>query len=86
MVEEEDAEIPDGINCWEYKKCGQEKLDDRDKNKCPVVKLADFGAGKVCWLIHASRCDGKLQGGAGSKYMDCKKCSFFKKMHQKLVR
>jgi hypothetical protein len=80
MTEDEKKQIleVENLNCWEYQKCGQEKLGENDKNKCPVVKLADLDAGKVCWIIHATLCGGKLQGGAFSKFKSCRECGFYK--------
>ena len=33
--------------------------------------------GRACWVVAATLCGGKEQGGFGQKYKSCAKCDFY---------
>ncbi len=60
-------------NCWVIKKCPSER-----KKKCPAYELQ---AGKLCWFINGTICEGVVQKNWAEKMKICRKCevlsSFF---------
>jgi len=67
-------------NCWEYKKCGKQGV-------CPAyieVRLDGVhggqNAGRSCWVVAETHCDGKVQAGFASKFSECAKCEFYIKV------
>jgi hypothetical protein len=79
------------MNCWEFKKCGRTPYEGPidEKKICPVsvdVRLEGIhggkNAGRACWVVAGSMCDGKLQGSTSQKFGDCFKCSFYKALRQ----
>ena len=65
------------VNCWEFKKCGMEKSRD-----CPAVKKA---AGRICWMISGTRCDGLEHGNFLDKAPTCKKCDYYSYMNPDMI-
>jgi hypothetical protein len=73
-------------NCWEFKKCGRQAGGDKVKElgTCPVsvehrlhgVHEGDC-AGRACWIVAGSYCDGKEQGSFAQKYHNCEICDFY---------
>jgi hypothetical protein len=60
-----------GINsitrsCWIVKKCPTEI-----KKQCPAW---EFRAGKICWFINGTICEGKAQKDWHEKMKICRKC------------
>lgn len=56
------------LTCWEFKRCSQKD--------CPIYRQ---DAGEICFAIRNTLCDGKVQGGGFSKFMDtCRTCDFYK--------
>lgn len=75
------------LNCWEYEKCGREPggVHVAEFGICPVAmekKANGFNggknAGRICWAIAYTLCDGKIQGTIVEKFDKCMECSFFK--------
>ena len=75
------------LNCWEYKECGREPggANVAEFGICLVAreKKADGfnggkNAGRVCWAIAKTLCDGKIQGTLVEKLTNCMECGFFK--------
>lgn len=74
-------------NCWMYKDCGRE---EGGKNAellgvCPACfdkKLDSIhggkNAGRACWLISGTLCDGDVQGTFAQKQDTCTHCDFYK--------
>lgn len=64
----------DKLNCWEFKKCGKDRSGD-----CPA-----FGrkAGRMCWMVAGTMCEGKVQGVFADKVGTCKKCDFYDYMQK----
>ena len=38
-------------------------------------------AGRACWIVSGTFCDGKIQGSFADKQDSCKNCAFYKKIH-----
>jgi hypothetical protein len=75
------------INCWEYKKCGREpngsKVDEL--GICPSSTEEALNgvhggknAGRACWVVAGTLCNGMIQGTFAKKYNNCFECNFFK--------
>jgi hypothetical protein len=81
----------DKLNCWEFKKCGRipgGKLDDF-AGICPAFleKRLDgihsgHNAGRACWVVGGTMCDGRIQGTFASKFKGCGLCDFFGSIKQ----
>ncbi len=79
------------INCWEFKKCGRESNGDNASvlGVCPastntVLDGVHNGkdAGRACWVVAGTMCNGKVQGLFAQKYNDCKLCDFYQKVKE----
>ena len=75
------------LNCWEYKKCGRQPCGAHvyEFGVCPAAmekKANKFNggknAGRICWAIADTLCDGKIQGTLVEKIVNCMDCDFFK--------
>ena len=74
------------LNCWEFKKCGRE-LGGKNAfalGVCPAVTdvMLDgvhdgISAGRACWVIDGTMCDGKVNGAFAQKYRSCAQCNFY---------
>ena len=80
---------PKKENCWEYKKCGRAPGGDRvnELGICPVTKDSRLdkvhggvNAGRSCWVLVGTFCEGKVQGTFAQKYETCMNCDFYKKV------
>ncbi len=60
--------------CWEIKDCPQSRM-----KECPAW---EFQAGKMCWLINGTICEGKIQKNWKEKMDMCRSCEVF--VHQVL--
>jgi hypothetical protein len=76
-------------NCWEFKKCGREPGGNHVNNLgvCPAAleKKLDgvhggINAGRSCWVVAKTLCDGELQETFVKKYDSCMDCAFYKKV------
>ena len=74
------------LNCWEFKKCGRELngINVKEMGVCPAALDDSFdginsgtNAGRICWAIAGTLCEGKKQGAFHSKRESCVKCDFF---------
>jgi hypothetical protein len=74
------------LNCWEVKKCGRQPGGENVSAMgiCPAatnVKLdgVHYGkkAGRACWVVAGTLCDGQVQGTFAIKYHDCSRCDFY---------
>ncbi|MBC8413316.1 MAG: hypothetical protein ISR96_08935 [Nitrospira sp.] len=74
------------INCWEFKKCGREPGGEHagSKGVCPAAldetsEGTNSGkcAGRICWSIAGTFCDGIVQGDYAKKEVSCISCNFF---------
>ncbi len=75
------------LNCWEFKKCGREPGGGHmhDLGICPVTTSERLNgmhggtnAGRACWFIVGTFCNGDLQGTYAKKYKACIYCDFYK--------
>jgi hypothetical protein len=74
-------------NCWEFKKCDRQpggKLAG-EYGVCPAATndLVDGihggkNAGRACWVVAGTFCDGTVQGTEAQKQHKCRRCDFFK--------
>lgn len=72
------------VNCWEFKKCGQE-------GKCPASTfeaadgyLGGKNGGRGCVYITGTFCNKRIQGTYQDKEKNCAECEFYwqlKKAH-----
>lgn len=74
-------------NCWEFKKCGRQPggAHERDQGACPAAAEGRLdsahggkNAGRACWVIVGTFCDGTVQGSFAKKHHDCTRCDFYK--------
>ncbi|MFC1494030.1 two-CW domain-containing protein [Thermodesulfobacteriota bacterium] len=78
-------------NCWEVKKCGRQ-LGGENAAKmgvCPAAEPSEYdgtnkgtGAGRFCWAIAGTYCDGKTQGTFAMKLLACINCKFLKQVNE----
>lgn len=75
------------LNCWEFKKCQRETGGAKfsDFGVCPAStekKInginSGINAGRACWAIPATLCEGKPSGSFVGKITDCLQCKFYK--------
>jgi hypothetical protein len=73
-------------NCWEFKKCGRERGGDREKELgcCPAALEPALdslhggkNAGRACWVIAGTLCEGMVQGSFAKKHLGCTACDFY---------
>lgn len=75
------------LNCWEFKKCGRQPGAEKvaEFGVCPATEEKSLdgihrgdNAGRACWIIAGTFCDGEVQGTHAAKHDNCDKCEFFK--------
>jgi hypothetical protein len=80
------VEVKKKMNCWEYKKCGRELGGAKvnELGSCPAVGVSKlngvhdgWNAGRACWVVAGTMCEGTVQGVFGNKYGNCRKCDFY---------
>ena len=78
-------------NCWEFKRCGREPGGENASaiGVCPAstnTKLDGVhdgkNAGRTCWVIAGTMCNGEVQGIFAQKYNDCRICDFYQKVKE----
>jgi len=76
-------------NCWEFMKCGREPggINAEELGICPapIETRADGinggkNAGRVCWVVAGTFCEGEVQGTSAKKLQTCLECKFYKMM------
>ncbi|KUO52674.1 MAG: hypothetical protein APF76_14380 [Desulfitibacter sp. BRH_c19] len=75
-------------NCWEYKRCGREPGGKKvEQGVCPAAidntsnGMNDgHNAGRYCWKVAGTFCEGEVQGTFAKKFKDCLKCDFFREI------
>ena len=74
------------LNCWEYKECGRELggANSLQAGICPASMDINLDgvhdgicAGRACWIVAGTMCDGRVMGSFATKYRDCTECDFF---------
>lgn len=74
-------------NCWQFMKCGREPggpmIDEL--GICPAsIDVRHDGinggncAGRFCWYVSGTFCNGEVQGSFAKKLKDCLECPFLK--------
>ena len=58
--------------CWTIKKCPKKR-----KTKCPAY---EFQAGRLCWFINGTICEGEVQQNWQEKMKICRKCEVLKNL------
>ena len=75
-----------GLNCWEYQQCGRQLGGHREHEMgpCPASieqslqgSHSGDAAGRACWVVPGTFCEGCTQGTWEEKRRECVKCSFF---------
>lgn len=56
-------------SCWELKDCPEERM-----HECPSW---EFRAGKFCWMINGTHCEGVIQDNWEKKMAMCRPCDVF---------
>ncbi|MEA4925909.1 MAG: hypothetical protein VB084_11425 [Syntrophomonadaceae bacterium] len=73
-------------NCWEFKRCGREigGHNTEELGVCPVAQCIQFdgandghNAGRLCWAILGTLCDGAVQNEFEDKLKKCLRCDFY---------
>ncbi len=79
------------LNCWQYMKCGREPDGAKSKELgiCPAAADTSYkglnhgeNAGRLCWAVAGTFCDGKVQGSFVEKRQTCLQCDFYKKVRE----
>lgn len=74
------------LNCWEFKKCGRQPQGHQvnDRGVCPaaIEESLDgshdgINAGRACWIVCGTLCQGKVQGTFAQKFKNCEQCDFY---------
>jgi hypothetical protein len=74
------------LNCWEYRKCGREPGGENTSEfgVCPASTEGRLNgvhggvsAGRACWVVGGTICDGNPHGTFAKKINDCKQCKFY---------
>lgn len=75
------------INCWDYKQCGREPggCQTASLGECPAAKdpknegvHEGKKAGRACWVVSGTLCEGTVQGSFAAKLNSCLDCDFYK--------
>ena len=73
------------VNCWGFMKCGREPggINEERLGICPAsiaIKYDGYNdgtcAGRFCWPVAGTFCNGQIQGTFAAKLKDCLKCPF----------
>jgi len=76
-------------NCWELMKCGREPGGQKADRSgiCPAAADTSFDginsgvcAGRICWAVAGTFCNGKIQGTFAEKRKSCTACEFYRKV------
>jgi eukaryotic-like serine/threonine-protein kinase len=79
------------LNCWEFKACGRETGGPNvaELGICPASTDTRFhgvndgiNAGRMCWCVAGTFCDGQVQGSVAGKKESCLLCDFFKSVEK----
>ena len=74
------------LNCWEYKKCGRQPQGHHVavRGICPAAveepldgSHGGTNAGRACWVVCGTLCEGKVQGTFAHKFKTCEQCDFY---------
>lgn len=74
-------------NCWEFTNCGRETGGKQvsEMGSCPAAEEKSLdginggiNAGRICWAVTGTLCDGDTQGTFAKKKSTCVTCEFYK--------
>lgn len=75
------------LHCWEVKGCGRQPggRHQSDLGVCPAAtenRLDGIhggrNAGRACWVVSGTMCNGEIQGTFAKKFGSCMQCDFYK--------
>lgn len=78
------------LNCWEYQGCGRGPNGPRtlEGGQCPASTAGALAgthqgtcAGRSCWVVEGTMCDGAIAGPYEQKIHVCRKCAFYARVH-----
>ncbi|GBD94266.1 hypothetical protein BMS3Abin05_01870 [bacterium BMS3Abin05] len=78
-------------NCWEVKQCGRQPGGPKaaELGICSASRYNPYSgrnrgiyAGRYCWRVVGTLCDGEVQGSFALKIMNCAACEFFQMVKQ----
>jgi hypothetical protein len=77
------------LNCWEIKKCGREPDGSKTEELgvCPATHDKSYDglnsgdyAGRICWSLVGTLCEGKVRGHFAKSVISCLGCEVFKQV------
>jgi signal transduction histidine kinase len=78
--------IEQKVNCWEVRQCGR---GPDSAEPCPAALdgtstgvNGGVNAGRICWTVPATSCDGEPHGDFVDKQEICLKCAFFHRVRE----
>lgn len=83
------------LNCWEVKACGRQPGGKNAETLgiCPVALPGEFDginqgqhAGRCCWAVVGTLCNGEVQGSYAKKLINCIECEFLKQVQDEQGR
>jgi len=78
-------------NCWEATRCGREPSGSKsgEQGICPASEARAVdglnngkNGGRACWAIPGTLCGGEVWRYETQKWGECRRCSFFWKVHR----
>jgi len=78
------------LNCWEFKSCGRQPGGKYEHalGRCPVTMEKSLDgvhdgvtAGRACWVVAGTLCNGEIQGTFAQGYKKCEECDFYMKVY-----
>ena len=78
-------------NCWEVKGCGRELggIHEKEFGHCPAVLETRLdgihggnNAGRSCWVVSGTFCQGEVQGTFAKKFKQCEACDFYARVRK----
>lgn len=76
------------LNCWQYQGCGREPGGSKASvGVCPASTSRPLDgsnggimAGRACWVVSGTLCDGVVAGTYEHKVAECRRCAFFRRV------
>lgn len=63
-------------NCWEVMECTKDDCPAKKETKLDGVH-GGIAAGRACWVVAGTRCQGEVQGEYAQKFQNCSTCKFY---------
>ena len=79
------------LNCWEHTGCGREPGGRRVAELGVCLASVDSrldgihggkNAGRCCWVVAGTFCEGQVQGTFAQKHPSCERCDFYKRVQE----